>query len=225
MNPNVQTKDLFFTFFKLGLVAFGGPVAHIGLMEEEIVNRKQWVTREDLLDMLSISHLIPGPNSTELAISIGYRLGKWKGLIATGSAFILPAMVMILFLGSLYRAYGQVPALQSILSVVQPVVLAIILFALFRLFKSTVKSGLSFAVLALLVVWMIFFRVPEILVLATGAVLIFILRRRPGPTRVLLWPVALVAFGPEGEAIARLAPEALLTRFADLPELARDWLG
>lgn len=171
MKPGI--KEIFLVFLRLGLIAFGGPVAHIGLMEEVLVKEKKWIDSESFLDMLSVSNLIPGPNSTELAIAIGYKLGGVAGLLAAGTAFILPAMILVMLLGLLYVQYGSLPQLAHILTGVQPVVLAIILSALLRLFKKTVKEPLSVLLVAILVIWQLVFRPQEVWLLLAGAGLYF----------------------------------------------------
>ncbi|HTO93896.1 MAG TPA: chromate transporter, partial [Bacteroidota bacterium] len=88
------TAELAKLFVRLGFTAFGGPAAHIAMMEEEVVTRRRWFTHEEFLDMLGVTNLIPGPNSTEMALHIGYRRGGVKGLIISGASFILPAMAV-----------------------------------------------------------------------------------------------------------------------------------
>src|SRR4051812_15457911 len=98
--PNSESSqplvELALLFLKLGTIAFGGPAAHIAMMEEEVVRRRKWLTREEFLDLLGATNLIPGPNSTEMAIHIGHRQGGFAGLVVAGSCFILPAMVIVL---------------------------------------------------------------------------------------------------------------------------------
>lgn len=127
-------------FLKLGTVAFGGPIAHIALMEEELVGRRQWLTRKHFLDLVSITQLIPGPNSTEMAILIGHVLHGWKGMLTAGISFILPAALITVFLTWIYTTYGQLPMMDTTLSGIKAGVLAIILSALIRLSKTAVKS-------------------------------------------------------------------------------------
>ncbi len=170
-NPGI--KEIFRTFLRLGLIAFGGPVAHIGLMEEVLVKEKKWIDSEKFLDLLSISNLIPGPNSTELAISIGYRLGGVRGLIAAGTAFILPAMALVMILALLYVQYGAMPQFAHILLGIQPVVLAIIFSALLRLFKKTITEPLAMLLAGTLVIWQLTLRPQEVLLLLAGALLYF----------------------------------------------------
>ena len=127
-------------FFKLGVIGFGGPAAHIAMMEDEIVVRRKWLTREHFLDLIGATNLIPGPNSTEMTMHIGYEQRGWAGLFTTGGSFILPAALMTGTLGWLYVEYGTLPEVEPFLRGIKPAVLAVILGALWRLGKSAVKS-------------------------------------------------------------------------------------
>ncbi|WP_396218980.1 chromate efflux transporter [Gemmatimonas sp.] len=127
-------------FGRLGLTAFGGPAAHIAAMEDEIVKRRQWISRDDFVDLVGASNLIPGPNSTELAIHIGYRRAGWPGLIAAGVSFIVPAVVLVWVLAIAYVHGGSRLDVSAILAGLQPVVLAVVVQALWRLRASLVRS-------------------------------------------------------------------------------------
>jgi chromate transporter len=127
-------------FFKLGVIGFGGPVAHIAMIEDEVVKRRQWLTREHFLDLLGATNLIPGPNSTEIAIHIGYIYAGWLGLIVAGVCFILPAVLITGIFAWIYVAYGTLPQFAPLLYGIKPAVLAIILNALWGLAKKAVKT-------------------------------------------------------------------------------------
>ena len=127
-------------FGRLGLTAFGGPAAHIAAMEDEIVTRREWISRDDFADLVGASNLIPGPNSTELAIHIGYRRAGWAGLIAAGVSFIVPAVVLVWALAIAYVHGGSRMNAPAILARLQPVVLAVVVQALWRLRASLVRS-------------------------------------------------------------------------------------
>lgn len=119
-------------FLKLGATSFGGPAAHISMMEEECVHRRQWIRRDEFLKLLALANLIPGPNSTELAIHIGYRRAGWKGFWIAGACFILPAFLIVLALAYFYSLYAKLPETESFLLGAKAVILAIILQALGR---------------------------------------------------------------------------------------------
>ncbi len=129
-------------FLRLGTIAFGGPAAHIAMMEEEIVRRRQWVSRDEFLDLLGAVHLIPGPNSTELAIHLGHRRAGWPGLIVAGACFILPAAVIVTAIAWAYVRFGTLPDARGLLAGIQPVILAVVAQALVGLAHSAVKSRL-----------------------------------------------------------------------------------
>ena len=146
-----ELKQIALSFLRLGTIAFGGPAAHIAMMEEEFVRRRRWVSQADFLDMLGASNLIPGPSSTEMAIHIGHQRAGWRGLIAAGTSFILPAMLMVMVCAWAYVAFGALPPIQRVLYGIKPVIIAIVLQALWRLARSAVKDMLL-AVIALLAV-------------------------------------------------------------------------
>jgi chromate transporter len=127
-------------FLKLGTTAFGGPAAHIAMMEDEVVRRRQWLTREEFLDLLGATNLIPGPNSTELAIHIGHRRAGWPGLLVAGTCFIIPAMLLVTAIAWGYTRYGKLPEVNAVLYGVKPVIIAIVLQALWGLAKTAVKT-------------------------------------------------------------------------------------
>jgi len=127
-------------FLKLGMVAFGGPPAHIAMMEDEVVSRRGWLTREQFLDFLGATNLIPGPNSTEMAIHVGRVRAGWTGLVVAGASFILPSAVMVTALAWAYVRFGSLPQVAGLLYGVKPIVIALIVQAVFKLAKTAVKS-------------------------------------------------------------------------------------
>ncbi|BAY32751.1 chromate transport protein [Nostoc carneum NIES-2107] len=135
-----RLAELAMVFLRLGTIAFGGPAAHIAMMDNEVVNRRQWMSREKLLDLLGITNLIPGPNSTELAIHIGYERAGWAGLLVAGSCFILPAMVIVWVLAAIYARYQTVPQVEWLLYGIKPVIIAIVLLAVWNLGKKAAKD-------------------------------------------------------------------------------------
>lgn len=140
-------REILHVFLKLGFFAFGGPAAHIAMMEDEVVKKRQWLSREKFVDLLGFTNLIPGPNSTEMAIHLGYIRGGKVGLLIAGISFILPAMLIVLSLAVVYVGYGSLPAIAGIFNGVKPVILAIVVLALYRLAKSVLKSwraGITF---------------------------------------------------------------------------------
>ena len=141
-----RARDVALLFFKLGTTAFGGPAAHIAMMEDDVVRRRRWLTQEQFLDYLGATNLIPGPNSTELAIHIGHARAGWPGLLAAGIAFILPSTLIVAAIASVYVRYGALPEVAALLYGVKPVVLAIVAQALWSLGRTAVKSAVLAAV-------------------------------------------------------------------------------
>jgi chromate transporter len=135
-------------FLKLGTLAFGGPAAHIAMMREEVVVRRQWLADAEFLDLLAASNLIPGPSSTELAIHLGLRLGGWRGLVLAGVCFILPAALLVTAIASLYQRFHMLPQAEGILFGVKPVVVAIVLHALRSLAQASLRSLPSMVIAA-----------------------------------------------------------------------------
>ncbi|RKI02018.1 chromate efflux transporter [Corallococcus sp. AB038B] len=127
-------------FLRLGLTAFGGPAAHIAMMEDELVRRRRWLPREEFLDLLGATHLIPGPNSTELAIHLGHRRAGWPGLLVAGTCFIVPAMLLTLAAAWAYVRFGTLPQAGALLYGVKPVILAVVVQALWGLGKTALTT-------------------------------------------------------------------------------------
>jgi chromate transporter len=127
-------------FLTLGVIGFGGPAAHIALMREELVRRRRWVTEQQFLDLIGATNLIPGPNSTEMAIYLGYIRAGWPGLIVGGVCFIAPAMLIVMALAALYVAFGTRPEAVALLYGVKPVIIAVIAQALWALARTALKT-------------------------------------------------------------------------------------
>lgn len=150
METKVALKDIAKLFLKLGIIGFGGPAAHIAMMQDEVVVKRKWLTEQHFLDLIGATNLIPGPNSTEMAIHIGHEKGGWKGLIVAGLCFILPAVMITGIFAWLYKLYGQLPEVQPFVYGIKPAIIAIILGAIFPLAKKSLKS-VELAVIAVLV--------------------------------------------------------------------------
>jgi chromate transporter len=140
MAKNNDIGALVRLFLKLGIIGFGGPAAHIAMLEDEVVTRRQWLTREHFLDLLGATNLIPGPNSTEMAIHVGYVRGGWRGLVLAGVCFVLPAVLITTALAWVYVEYGTLPEAEPLLRGIKPVVLAVIVGALWKLGQKAVKD-------------------------------------------------------------------------------------
>lgn len=161
MERDIQIKEIAKLFLKLGFIGFGGPAAHIAMMQQEVVVKKKWMSEQHFLDLLGATNLIPGPNSTEMAIHIGYDKGGWKGLIFAGLCFILPAVFITGIFAWLYQQYGQLPEVQPFIYGIKPAIIAIIIGAVFPLAKKSVKSTFL-AVVGILVLVLSLFGISEI---------------------------------------------------------------
>lgn len=175
-------------FFKLGIITFGGPAAHIAMMEEEVVNRRQWLTRKRFLDLVGAINLIPGPNSTELGIIIGYIRAGIPGLIVSGLSFILPAVIITGTLAWAYVKFGLIPEVSFLFFGIKPVVISVILIAVIRLGKTGARNlqllliGIAVAIASLL-------GVSAIVVLFAGGIIGMILhiKKTSGNIKISYW--------------------------------------
>ena len=183
-------REVVSVFLRLGVVAFGGPAAHIAMMREELVRRRRWVSDAQFIDLLGLTNLIPGPNSTEMAIHLGYlRAGAW-GLVLGGVCFIVPAMLIVMALAWAYVRWGALPVATGVLYGVKPVIIAIVLQAMWGLARTAVRGPLlagAFVVAAALALA----GVHELLVLfgAGGVAALVVPRRRAvaGAVAALAW--------------------------------------
>lgn len=197
-------------FLKLGFIAFGGPAAHVAMMRDEVVSRRGWLSEQEFLDLVGATNLIPGPNSTELAIHIGRLRAGWRGLLLAGACFIVPAALIVGVLAALYARYGTTPEAQSLLYGVIPVILAVIAQALYGLLRTAVKGPLTAAVGAAALVLYLATGIGEIPLLAAGALVVLVadsFRRGREGSRLYSagLPLACPAFATPALGLASLA--------------------
>ena len=140
MAANKPLSELAKLFLKLGVIGFGGPVVHIAMMEEEVIKKKAWMTTEHFLDLVSATNLIPGPNSTEMAMHIGRERGGWKGLIVAGCCFVIPAVIITAFFAWAYQLYGHLPQVQPFFYGIKPAIIAVVVSLMIDLGKKALKS-------------------------------------------------------------------------------------
>lgn len=138
--PRAAVREVAALFLRLGATAFGGPAGHTALMRDEAVGRRKWLTDEEFLDLVGACNLIPGPNSTELAAHLGYRVAGWPGLVAAGAAFILPAALIVAAVAWAYVAFGALPPVAGVLYGVKPVVIAVVAQAVWHLGRACLKT-------------------------------------------------------------------------------------
>ena len=212
-------RELAVLFLRLGTLAMGGPAAHIAMMEDEVVRRRRWMTHERFLDMLGVCNLIPGPNSTEMAIHIGQLRAGFAGLIVAGACFILPAAAIVLVIAWMYVRFGTMPQAVGLLYGIKPVIIAVVLQALWGLGRTAIKSRLL-AVLAIVAMIASILDVNDMIVLLGGGLVMLAIRavedRAAVRTTLAAIPVAARASGAKGAALAAAAvavPFSLTTLF------------
>ncbi len=172
----IRLRELATLFLKLGTISFGGPAAHIALMETEVVRKRQWLTRQQFLDLLGAANLIPGPTSTEMAINVGFVRAGWLGLCVAGASFILPAALITAGFAWAYVRFGALTQAVSVLTGIKAAVIAVIAIAIWRLGKTAVKT-VDLAVLAGLALVAFFLGVNPIAILFGGGLLGMLLRQ------------------------------------------------
>lgn len=189
---SARLRELASLFLKLGTISFGGPAAHIALIEAEIVRKRQWVTKQQFLDMLGAANLIPGPTSTEMAINVGFVRAGWIGLCVAGACFIVPAALITGAFAWAYVRFGSLPQAASVLAGIKPAVVAVIAIAIWRLGKTAVKD-VGLGLLGAVSLAAFFLRLNPILILFVGGLIGMLIRRVVGNVRAtaaLLLPSA-----------------------------------
>jgi len=195
VKPDKQTlKEIALVFLRLGIFAFGGPAAHIAMMEEEIVSKRKWVSKEKFIDMLGFTNLIPGPNSTEMAIHLGFARGGRLGLLIAGTSFILPAMLIVLVFAFLYQKYGTIPSVGHVLDGIKPVIIAVVAQALYRL-AMTIITKVDVALIAAVVLAASLLGVAEIPLLAGAGLIMLVIRQIQSRQKMTLRVVDPLSLG------------------------------
>jgi len=213
-------RELAALFLRLGTIAMGGPAAHIAMMEDEVVRRRRWMTHERFLDMLGVCNLIPGPNSTEMAIHIGQQRAGWAGLVVAGACFIFPAAAIVLIIAWAYVRFGTMPQAVGLLYGVKPVIIAVVLQALWGLGRTAIKSRIL-AAIAIVGLTASMLDVNDMVVLLGGGVVMLAIRAFEDRSRVratiaAIPTVATRASAMKGAALAATAvavPFSLITLF------------
>ena len=188
MSGQNNLKEIAMLFLKLGSIAFGGPAAHIAMMEDEVVHKRKWMTQDHFLDLVGATNLIPGPNSTEMTMHCGYERAGWKGLFVAGICFIFPAVLITGLLAWFYQKYGQLPEVEPFIYGIKPAVIAIIVMAAYRLGKKAVKST-ELAILGLATITACLLGINEIAALFGCGLLglvLYYLKKTPGSFNTLI---------------------------------------
>ena len=198
MNSRDSLKEVAGLFLRLGFTAFGGPAAHIAMMRQEIVQKRKWMSEQHFLDLIGATNLIPGPNSTEMAMHIGQERAGAKGLVAAGICFILPAVMITGVFAWLYKEYGQLPQVQPFIYGIKPAIIAVILSAIFPLAKASFKSA-ELLILGAAVLALSLFGFNEIMLMFGAgflAILYHLIKNRTAVSRFL--PLALIQMPDAG---------------------------
>ncbi len=174
-NISKRLKELASIFLRLGVTAFGGPAAHIAMMHDEVVKRRKWLDEQQFLDLLGATNLIPGPNSTQMAIHMGLERAGWRGMIVSGSCFIFPSAILVTILTWLYVQYGTTSQAEWLFYGIKPVIIAIVLQALYMLGRKAVKGVLT-SLVGIGVIAGYFFGINEILLIFLGGIVVMLLR-------------------------------------------------
>ncbi len=197
-------REIVTLFLRLGFTAFGGPAAHIAMLHDEVVVRRGWLDDQHFLDLIGATNLIPGPNSTEMVIHVGYERAGWRGLVLAGLCFILPATLIVGVLAWAYVRFGATPAGEALLYGIKPVIIAVVAQALWKLGRTALKGWLLAAVgVAVFALYLL--GVDELLLLAAGALLVLAARRlRPGAGLWLIAPPFLWIQAASEVSVSRL---------------------
>jgi chromate transporter len=204
-------------FFLLGAIGFGGPVAHVALMEREVVRARRWLPLDEFLDLLGLTNLIPGPNSSEMAMALGYRRAGWAGLLAGGLSFILPAACITAALAWLYMRYGSLPEFQPWLSGLGPAVVALMVTAIARLARPALRD-VGLAVIAVAVLALRLLGVNELILLLAGgaAALVRPTLRAGSGALALVFMVATIGVAAQALASGAAARTVVEPTLADI---------
>ena len=199
-------------FLRLGAIAFGGPAAHIAMMRDEVVDRRRWLTDREFLDLVAATNLIPGPNSTEMAIHLGYRHRGMAGLLVAGASFIFPAALIVGAIAWAYARYGEAPQVGWLMYGIGPLVIAIVAQALVKLGRSAVR-GVALGVIGASVLALSILGVNELALLAAGAIAGLALAAGPRAAAAAIAGLATLAAGTS----RLLAQAAAETATSELP--------
>ncbi len=213
-------RELAVLFLRLGTLSMGGPAAHIAMMEDEVVRRRRWMTHERFLDMLGVCNLIPGPNSTEMAIHVGQLRAGFAGLVVAGACFIMPAAAIVLAIAWMYVRFGTMPQAVGLLYGIKPVIIAVVLQALWGLGRTAIKTRML-AALAIVSLAASLLDVNDMIVLLGGGIVMIAIRAFEDPagaraTLAAIPTAAARATGAKGAALAATmvaVPFSLVTLF------------
>ncbi len=223
-----ELKEVAILFLKLGLITFGGPAAHIALFEDEVVTKRKWITHQHFLDLVGATNLIPGPNSTEMAIHTGYHRAGVAGLITAGICFTLPAVLITGVFAYIYAVYGNLPDVKPFLYGIKPAVIIVILNAVYRLGSKTIKGWKIIAV-GIAVASVNTAGVNEIFSILAGgvfgAVFIYLSEKKNSLNSVSLLSILSFGFLPSLWQAAEKSEASMMTLFLTCLKIGAVWFG
>ena len=223
-----ELKEVAILFLKLGLITFGGPAAHIALFEDEVVTKRKWITHQHFLDLVGATNLIPGPNSTEMAIHTGYHCAGVAGLITAGICFTLPAVLITGVFAYIYAVYGNLPDVKPFLYGIKPAVIIVILNAVYRLGSKTIKGWKIIAV-GIAVASVNTAGVNEIFSILAGgvfgAVFIYLSEKKNSLNSVSLLSILSFGFLPSLWQAAEKSEASMMTLFLTCLKIGAVWFG
>lgn len=193
MEEKKRLQELARLFLKLGIIGFGGPAAHIAMMREEVVEKRKWLSEQGFLDLVGATNLIPGPNSTEMAIHVGRERAGWKGLVVAGVCFIFPAVLLTGGLAWLYKKYGQLPEIQPFVYGIKPAIIAIILMAIFPLAKKSFKT-VELGIIGLVTLVLSLLHYNQMAILFGAGIFVLLKTMLQNKHTMSLIPISLISF-------------------------------
>jgi chromate transporter len=234
-STSASLKEIARLFFKLGVIAFGGPAAHIGMFEDEVVTKRNWLSRQHFLDLVGATNLIPGPNSTEMAIHIGYQKGKVAGALVAGISFMFTSVLLAGILAYFYMLYGNLPEVEPFLYGIKPAVIIIILNAVYKLGMKAVKGqsgksiNIKLAFIAVIVGIINFYGLDEIYAILIGgtAGALFLLLFERKDKLISFFPailISLFSLKPILQTIEK-ADVSLVKLFLTFLKIGAVWFG
>lgn len=223
-----ELREIAFLFLKLGLITFGGPAAHIALFEDEVVSKRKWMTHQHFLDLVGATNLIPGPNSTEMAIHTGYHRAGVAGLFTAGICFTLPAVLITGIFAYIYAEYGHLPEVKPFLYGIKPAVIIIILNAVYKLGSKVIK-GWKLIAIGIAVAVVNIAGVNEVFSILAGGIFgaLFIYMSEKKPTLNSLFPLSILSFLflPSMMQTAEKSEASLTTLFLTCLKIGAVWFG
>lgn len=200
----MKLKELALLFTKLGFLAFGGPAAHIAMLDEEVVSKRKWMKRQHFLDLMGATNLIPGPNSTQMVMHIGFEYAKVPGLLVAGTLFILPAAVLTALLAWFYVTFQQVPQFEAFIFGIKPAVIAVILAAVYKLGQKALK-GWKLAVIGILTAAAVLLGINPVIAIIGGGItgMLWFMVTDPRSNKLSLhaFPAAIAHWLPQNTAV------------------------